>query len=177
MAEAFDSDSVLSCRAAEDVELRSSGTTFYTHDSETVTSPTTDLPTPSSETFSFGFGSTVSAHLWGRQASLKHSLSFDDSQSAPSQSDLSGNTPLRPRLIIDDDYEDEDDEDAEFVGELESVYSAFADMSMNSPGGPTSHSSMFGMDDTMSDTESVTDPHLHSVSVHIPRPRAWMGHP
>ncbi len=178
MPEAFDSDSLLSCRAVEDVDLRSSGTTFYTHDSETVTTPTIDLPTPSSETFSFGFGSTVSAHLWGRQAMLKHDLSLDDSHSAPSQSDLSGNTPFRPGLIIDDDDEDEyDDEDAEFVGELESVYSAFIDMSMNSPGGATPHSSMFGMDDTMSDTESVTDPHLHSVSVHIPRPRAWMGHP
>jgi hypothetical protein len=166
MAEIFDSESVSSCRAAEDVELESRCATFFTHDSGTATTPTMDLPTPSSDTFSFGFSSSISAHLWGRQAALKHDLSLDESHSAPSQSDLSGNTPVRPGLIIDDD-DDEDDEDAEFVGELESVYSAFADRAIR-------RNTVFGMDDTMSDTESVTDPHLHSVSVRIHQPRAWM---
>jgi len=168
MEEGFDDESVSSCQAAEDVDLRSSSVTFFTHDSGTVTSPTIDLPTPSSDTFDFGFNSTVSSHLWGRQAVLKHNLSLDDSHSAPSQSDLSGNTPLHPGLILDD-------EDAEFIGELESVYSAFADVSMSSAGGPMRLSTVFGMDDTMSDTESVTDPHLHSISVRFPRPTAWMG--
>jgi hypothetical protein len=167
MAETFDSESVSSCQAAEDVELRSSNTTFFTYDSGTVTTPTIDLPTPTSESFGFGFGSSVSTHLWGRQAALKHDLSLDESHSAPSQSDLSGNTPVRPGLILDD-------EDVEFVGELESVYSAFADLSMSSAGGAMQLSTMFGMNDTMSDTESVTDPHLHSVPVRIPRPRVWM---
>ena len=179
MEENLDSESISSCRAAEDVELGSSSATFFTHDSETVTSPTIDLPTPSSETFSFGFSSTISAHLWGRQAMLKHDLSLDESHSTPSQSDISGNTPIRPGLIIDDDEDDDfedEDEDAKFVGELESVYSAFADMNMGSVGGAIRRNTMFGMDDdTMSDTESVTDPHLHSVSVRIHQPRAWMG--
>lgn len=170
MEETFDSESISSCRAAEDVELGLSNATFFTHDSGTVTAPTIDLPTPSSETFSFGLSSTVSAHLWGRQAVLKHHLSFslDESHSTPSHSDVSGNTPVRPGLIIDD-------EDAEFVGELESVYSAFADMNMSSAGGTIWCNPVFGMDDTMSDTESVTDPHLHSIPVRVHRPRAWIG--
>jgi len=121
MEEGFDVESVSSCQAAEDVGLRSSSVTFFTHDSGTVTSPTVDLP-PSSETSGFAFKSTASAHLWGRQAVLKHDLSLNESYSAPSQSDLSGNTPLRPGLILDDKV-------VEFVGELDS---AFADVSMSS---------------------------------------------
>ena len=170
--ESCDADSISSCQAAEDVELgsRSTSTTIFTH--ETVTTPTIDLPTPLTDTFGFGF-SSASAHLWGRQAQLKHNLSLDESQSDPSQSDLSGNSLIHPCLLIDDD--DEDDEDAEFVSELESVYSAFADVSSGSLGGAVRLSTVFGMDDIMSDAESVTDPHLHSVAVRIPPPRAWMG--
>ena len=58
----------------------------------------------------------------------------------------------------------DDDEDAD---ELESVYSVFADVSMSSAaGGVLRLSTVFGMDDTMSDTESVMDPHRLSCESH-----------
>ena len=167
--ESDDADSMLSSQAAEDLELpsRSTSATIFTH--ETVTAPTLDPPTPSSDTFGFGM-SSVSSHLWGRQAQRKHG----DRSLDASQSDISGNTLAHRGLGAFDD-DDEGDEDAEFVGELESVYSAFADLSMDPPGGAVRLSTVFGTDDIMSDTESVTDPHLHSVPVPIPSPRAWMA--
>src|SRR5258708_38396106 len=119
MMESYDADSVSSCQAAEAMELgsRCTSATIFTHD--TAMSP----PTPSSETFGLGL-SSVSAHLWGRQAQLKPDLRLDTSQSDSTQSEsaFSGLGGF-------------DDEDAEFVGELESVYSAFADLSMSSAGG------------------------------------------
>ena len=163
MVQSYGTDSILSCQAAEDVQLgsRSTSATIFTH--ETAMTPTIDLPTPSSATFGLGLNS-VSAHLWGRQAQLKHDLSLDESQS-----DFSGNTLPHHGLGFDD-------EDAEFVSELESVYSAFADLSMSSAGGgPVRLSTVFGTDDIMSDAESVTDPHLHSAPLRIPPPRAWMA--
>ena len=162
----YDAESISSCQAAEDVELgsRSTSATIFTR-----MTPTIDLPTPTSDSFGFG-GSSVSAHLWGRQAQLKHARSLDESQSDdPSQSDFSDNTLA---LGFDDD-------DAEFVGELESVYSAFADLSMSTSaaGGPVRLSTVYSTDDIMSDTESVTDPHLHAGPVRPPptRARAWMA--
>ena len=159
----YDAESISSCQAAEDVELgsRSTSATIFTR-----MTPTIDLPTPTSDSFGFG-GSSVSAHLWGRQAQLKHARSLDESQSDdPSQSDFSDNTLA---LGFDDD-------DAEFVGELESVYSAFADLSMSmstsSAGGPVRLSTLYSTDDIMSDTESVMDPHLHAGPMCLPPTRA-----
>jgi hypothetical protein len=168
MTESFDADSMSSCKAAEDVELDSNSATVFTHDTGTVPTPITDLYSPSTATF--GFNSTVSTHLWGRQAHLKPDLNSDESQSEPSHSDLSGDALTHQSMSIDD-------EDAEFVEELESVYSAYADVSTSPSGVAMRLSTVLGMEDIMSDTESVTDPHLYSLSMRIPRPRAWTGSP
>jgi hypothetical protein len=166
--ESFDTYSVSSWQATEDVELESSNATIFTHETRTVTTPTTNLPTPLSGSFGFSYGSsTISAPFWGRQAQPKRDPRFDYEPQSEFQSDLSGDA-LFQGLSID---ADDDDGDAEFVEELESVYSAFADLS---PSGEVMRlSTVFGMDDVMSDTESVTDPHLHSISICTPLPRAW----
>jgi hypothetical protein len=177
MMESFDTYTTSSCQAAEDVGLQSSSATIFTHETGTVTTPTTNLPTPSSGSFGFGSSSTVSAPFWGRQAKPERHHRFDDEpqfEFDPSQSDISGGALVHGLSTDgdgDDDDDDDDDGNAEFVGELESVYSAFADLSP--PGGAVRLSSVLGIDDIMSDTESVTDPHLHSVSMRIPRHRPW----
>ena len=106
--------------------------------------------------------SSVSSHLWGRQAQRKHG----DRSLDASQSDISANTLAHRGLGAFDD---------EFVGELESVYSTFADLSMGPPGSAVRLSTVFGTDDTMSDMESMTDSHLHSVPVRIPAPKSLDG--
>ena len=110
------------------------------------------IPTPSSEMFGFGFDSSLCTPV-GETGCAKAHLSLDKSHSALSQSDLSRTCPSPWGLIIDD-------EDTKFIGELESVYSAFADVCISLAGGPIQLSTVFGMDDTMLGMESMTDPQV-----------------